>query len=298
MIATIADSGMYHTPHVIKSGIIRGQSVTPAKITSARCSPRPGRGRGLGRCRQDTVGGGTAAGRGWTTARPDHRQDRHHQPVPVGVLHRRRSRSTRWSSPCSSTSRMPAEERPCSSTAALAFAPPAGIRPVRRRRPGRLRRALPGQHLARVPQTRSSATARGAFPPVNNDGQLWNLYRRAAQAQAEAPPAGPRAPGPGHRGKGSGKVGRARTAAGSPRRPGTPPPPGTRRRPATPTPTGHPTPTGPHFATGAEPTRPGGGPGAGAVALALVVVAGPSLPLVTRLRNRRSRRSPERPLGG
>ena len=47
-IATLADNGVYHSPHVIKQ-IIVGNSVIQAKITAAPgAHPRPGRGRGLG----------------------------------------------------------------------------------------------------------------------------------------------------------------------------------------------------------------------------------------------------------
>ena len=85
-IATLADNGVYHSPHVIKK-ITVGTSVTPAKITTRTgAHPRPGGGRGLGavgRHHRRRHRGGPRP-----EQRPDgHRQDRDHQPVPVGVLH-------------------------------------------------------------------------------------------------------------------------------------------------------------------------------------------------------------------
>jgi len=123
------------------------------------------------------------------------------------------------------------------------------------------------------------------FPPVNYDGQKWNLYGAL--------------PKPHHHDQGNGQgqqggqhcvglpPGRCKQGGPNPTPSGFP----------TGLPTGSPTPT----ATSSNTTAArSGGAGAGALALALVVVAGPSLPLVTRLRNRRSRarRPAERPPGG
>ena len=85
-IATLADNGLYHSPHVIKK-ITVGNSVTPAKITTRQVlTARPGGGRGLGAVRRHDRR--RHRGGPWPGQRPDgHRQDRDDQPGPVGVLH-------------------------------------------------------------------------------------------------------------------------------------------------------------------------------------------------------------------
>jgi len=176
----------------------------------------------------------------------------------------------------------------CQTTGALAYAPPAGLQSLFG--VGGLS-GYGGQYPAYIwhqffMQNFNTLPVQG-FPPVNNDGQKWNLYGALPKP---------------HHHNDQGQQGQGQHHCfGMP--PGrckqlTPPP----------TPSGIPT-TPPTATPSATPTKPfgasstaaarSGGAGAGALALALVVVAGPSLPLATRLRNRRSRarRPAERPPG-
>src|SRR5215472_4317318 len=64
-IATLADNGMYHTPHVIKK-IIAGNSVTPAKVTTRQVLTTNQAADVAWALSADTTAGGTAAGLGLT----------------------------------------------------------------------------------------------------------------------------------------------------------------------------------------------------------------------------------------
>ncbi len=271
-IATLADNGVYHTPHVIKQ-IIVGNSVIPAKVTQRRCSPRARTPTWTGRCHADTSRGGTAAGLGLNNGQDGHRQDRYHQPVPVGVLHGRRPRSTRW------RIGMFVNKPHCPPRDAgrVQFHRGPGVRAagghrdaVRRRWPVRLRRAVPGATSGTTSSTRTSATC-----PCRRSPRSTTTGRRGTCA-ARCPSRSPSThhqQGQGCQGQGQGQgFGQGQPcphAAGSRRRPGTPPRPGSRRRPATPPDRA----SHAHRAAFARWLRrragPSGGPGPGAVALAV-----------------------------
>jgi hypothetical protein len=194
------------------------------------------------------------------------------------------------------------QQSQCQSTGALAFAPPPGLQTLFG--VGGLS-GYGGQYPAYIWHQffnkNFSSVAVQQFPPVNSDGARWNLFGALPKPKPKHDhnPGGQPCPG---QGQGQGQPFGCKH--GQPTPTGFPTPTGGPTPTGNPTPTGHPTPTGPHFAAGSQPAPTAGsggagGAGAGAVGLALVVVAGPSLPLVTRLRNRRrARRSAERPPGG
>ena len=69
-IATLADKGVYHSPHVIKK-IIVGNRGHPGEDHHAHgAHPRPGGGRGLGAVGRHRLDGGTAAGLGLDNGQP------------------------------------------------------------------------------------------------------------------------------------------------------------------------------------------------------------------------------------
>jgi hypothetical protein len=195
----------------------------------------------------------------------------------------------------------------CSSTGALAYAPPAGVQTLfgvggmsgyGGQWPAYMWHEYFVKNFENVPVEQ--------FPPVNSDGQKWNLYGIHLPKPKPKHDHNPGCQGQGQgQGNGNGN-GNASCPHGQPTPTGFPTPTGGPTPTGSPTPTGNPTPTGHHggrvsqaTSTTASGGSGGAGAGAGAVGLALVVVAGPSLPLVTRLRNRRSRarRSAERPPG-
>jgi len=172
----------------------------------------------------------------------------------------------------------------CTSTSALAFAPPPGLQTLFG--VGGLS-GYGGQYPALIwhdfMMKKFNSLPVTAFPPVNNDGTPWNLFGALPK------------PKPKHDNNPGGGPGRCQGPPGQCHHGGPP----TSTPTPTITPTGNPTPTTtptrPGGATGSGPAR-SGGTGAGALALALVVVAGPSLPVVSRLRSRRSKARPP-PLG-
>lgn len=178
----------------------------------------------------------------------------------------------------------------CQSTGALAFAPPPGLESLFG--VGGLS-GYGGQYPAYIWHQffmqNFNALPVENFLPVNNDGSKWNLFGALPK------------PKPKHDQGQQGQQGQHNCFGKPPGQckqggPG-PPPTGIPTSPPTGFPTPTATPTRPVVASGTTAARSAG---AGALALALVVAAGPSLPLVTRLRNRRSRarRPAERPPGG
>ena len=304
-IATLADKGVYHSPHVIKQ-IIVGNSVKEAKPT-VRTVLTPDQAADVDwALSADTTSTGTAAGLGLDNGQP--------VIAKTGTTNLSQSAFFMAATPKYAMADAMFVNKPhcpkrdaaqCSSTSALAFAPPAGIQTLFGI--GGLS-GYGGQwpaymwHQFFVKNFENQPVVN--FPPVNNDGQRWNLYGALPKPKPKHDhnPGGQPCPGQGQ-GQGQGHGGPC--PHGGPTPTGFPTPTGGPTPTGNPTPTGHPTPTGPHFAPGSQPAPTAGssggagGAGAGAVGLALVVVAGPSLPLVTRLRNRRrARRSAERPPGG
>jgi membrane peptidoglycan carboxypeptidase len=303
-IATIADKGVYHSPHVIKD-IVVGNSVTPAKITTRTVlTPRQDADVAWA-LSADTVNGGTAAGLGMDNGQP--------VIAKTGTTNLSQSAffmgaTTRYAMADALFVYHPgctlpkSQQSQCQSTGALAFAPPPGLQTLFG--VGGLS-GYGGQYPAYIWHQffnkNFSSVAVQQFPPVNSDGARWNLFGALPKPKPKHDhnPGGQPCPG---QGQGQGQPFGCKH--GQPTPTGFPTPTGGPTPTGNPTPTGHPTPTGPHFAAGSQPAPTAGsggagGAGAGAVGLALVVVAGPSLPLVTRLRNRRrARRSAERPPGG
>jgi membrane peptidoglycan carboxypeptidase len=297
-IATLADNGRYHSPHVIKK-IMVGSSATPTKVTERNVLSRDQAADVDWALSADTTGEGTAAGLGLTNGQP--------VIAKTGTTNLSQSAffmgaTTRYAMAVALFVNHPGctlpkpERYKCDDTAALAFAPPPGLQSLFG--VGGLS-GYGGQYPAYIwhqffMQNFNTLPVQN-FLPVNDLGSKWNLYGTLPKPHHHQD----------HHGDGQGQHG-GHHCYGLP--PGQchqgGPSPTPTVRPTVP-PTGFPTP---------RPSRtkhPGGGQdngtaatsggaGAGAVALALVVVAGPSLPLVTRLRNRRSRarKSAERPSGG
>jgi membrane peptidoglycan carboxypeptidase len=293
-IATLADNGVYHSPHVIKK-IIIGSSVSRANPTE-RMVLTPSQAADVDwALSADTTAGGTAAGLGLTNGQP--------VIAKTGTTNLSQSAFFMGATPRYAMAvalfvnhpgcTLPkAQQYKCQTTGALAYAPPAGLETLFG--VGGLS-GYGGQYPAYIWHQFFMRNFNNlpvqAFPPVNNDGQKWNLYGAL--------------PKPHHhqdQGNGQGQQGGHHCVGMPPgqcKQGGIPTPSGipTTQPTGSPTPTG--TPTRPVGASGTTAAR-SGGTGAGALALALVVVAGPSLPLATRLRNRRSRarRPAERPPGG
>jgi len=287
-IATLADNGLYHSPHVIKD-IIIGNATIPAKITE-RTVLTPEQAADVDwALSADTIAGGTAAGLGLTNGQP--------VIAKTGTTNLSQSAFFMAATPRYAMADALFVNRPhcprrlgsqCGSTASLAFQPPPGVQTLFG--VGGMS-GYGGQYPAYLWHQFFVQNFNGLpvqdFPPVNSYGQKWNLYGVRPKPK----------PKPDQNQGGQGCQGQGRGHGHCPHSGGPTPTPTPSIAPTgSPTPTA--TPTGPHFATGSAPARSGGA-GAGALALALVVVAGPSLPLVTRLRGRRSRtrRSAGRPPG-
>ena len=301
-IATLADNGKYHSPHVIKQ-IIVGSSATPTKVSERQVLTNAQAADVDWALSADTTGEGTAAGLGLTNGQP--------VIAKTGTTNLSQSAffmgaTTRYAMAVALFVNHPgctlpkSEQYKCDSTSSLAFAPPPGLQSLFG--VGGLS-GYGGQYPAYIwhqffMQNFNTLPVQN-FSPVNDLGSKWNLYGALPKPPHHRD----------HQGDGQGQQG-GHHCYGRP--PGQchhgGPSPTPTVRPTVP-PTAFPTPTPsrtkhPHpgggVGNGPAATSGGAGAGAGAVALALVVVAGPSLPLVTRLRNRRSRarRSAERPPSG
>jgi membrane peptidoglycan carboxypeptidase len=278
-IATLADNGVYHTPHVIKK-ITEGNSVTPAKITT-RTVLTPAQAADVDwALSADTVNGGTAAGLGLDNGQT--------VIAKTGTTNLSQSAYFMAATPRYAMAdalfvtkpKCPARyQAQCGAPASLAFQPPPHVQTLfgvgamsgyGGQYPAYIWHEYFVRNFERLPVQ--------PFLPVNNDGAKWNLYGTLPKPKPKHTN-----PGQGCQGQGPGQGRRGKCPQGG-----------------QPTPTANPTPTATGFPTPTvTPTRPGhapnsgparsGGAGAGALALALVVVAGPSLPVVSRLRGRRSK---------
>jgi membrane peptidoglycan carboxypeptidase len=300
-IATLADNGLYHSPHVIKR-IIVGNSVTPAKVTTRQVLTADQAADVDWALSADTTGSGTAAGLGLDNGQT--------VIAKTGTTNLSQSAYFMAATPRYAMADAMFVNKPhcparlgsqCSATSALAFAPPPGVQTLFG--VGGMS-GYGGQYPAYMWHEYFTKNFESApvenFLPVNNDGSKWNLYGVLPKPK----PKQDNNPGSQCQGQGQGQGNPFGCKHGQPTPTGFPTPTGGPTPTGNPTPTGRPTPTGPHFAPASQPTATtgsggSGGAAAGAVGLALVVVAGPSLPLVTRLRHRRSRvrRSADRPPG-
>ncbi len=286
-IATLADNGLYHSPHVIKD-IIVGNSTVPAKIIQRNVLSAGQAADVDWALSADTSAGGTAAGLGLDNGQP--------VIAKTGTTNLSQSAYFMAATPKYAMADALFVEKPhcparfgsqCSSPASLAFEPPPGVQTLFG--VGGMS-GYGGQYPAYIWHQFFTRNFNGLpveqFPPVNDDGQKWNLFGTLPKPK----PKHDHNTGGGHHCQGQGPFGCHGQATPTP----TP----------TSTPTGIPTPTATPtkhpFATTGSPAAKSGGAGAGALALALVIVAGPSLPVVSRLRSRRSRarKSAPPPPGG
>jgi membrane peptidoglycan carboxypeptidase len=278
-IATLADNGVYHSPHVIRD-IIVGNSTIPAKITQRTVLTADQAADVDWALSADTSAGGTAAGLGLDNGQP--------VIAKTGTTNLSQSAYFMAATPRYAMADALFVNKPhcptrlgsqCTSPASLAFQPPPGVQTLfgiggmsgyGGQYPAYIWHQFFTQNFGNKPVEQ--------FPPVNDAGQKWNLYGTLPKPK----------PKHDHNPGGQGCQGQGQGQGKCPH--GGPQPTPTVNPTATPTggPTPTATPTKHPFATG-SPAAQSGGAGAGALALALVIVAGPSLPVVTRLRSRRSR---------
>ncbi len=265
-IATIADKGVYHSPHVIKD-IVVGTAVTPAKITTRTVlTPRQDADVDWA-LSADTVNGGTAAGLGMDNGQP--------VIAKTGTTNLSQSAffmgaTTRYAMADALFVYHPgctlpkSQQSQCQSTGALAFAPPPGLQTLFG--VGGLS-GYGGQYPAYIWHQffnkNFSNRGRAAVPPGQQRRGEVEPVRRAAQAQAQArqQPGRPALPGPGtgpgageplrlpsrraHADRGPDADRRPDADREARRRPGTPPRPGTAAGPWAPRPRVPAAPAGP-----------------------------------------------------
>jgi membrane peptidoglycan carboxypeptidase len=294
-IATLADHGQYSTPHVIQQ-ITDGSQVIPARIIH-RTVLTPDQAADVDWAMSfDTQPGGTAAGLGLTNGQP--------VIAKTGTTNLSQSAFFMGATPKEAMAvgmfvshpgcTLPASEQSfCTSTSAIAFQPPAGLETLFG--VGGLS-GYGGQYPTLIWHDffmdRFNNQAIVPFPPVNQDGAKWNLMGQLPKKPKPKPqPTQPDGgnPGCGHGHHKFGPCGHNPTPTPSVGPSSTPTP--------NPTPTSSPT---HHPGLGAQDAAPGG-TGAGIFALAAVVIVGPSLSVVGRLRGRRRRKAGwprERPPAG
>jgi membrane peptidoglycan carboxypeptidase len=287
-IATLADHGQYSTPHVIQQ-ITDGSQVIPARIVHRQVLT-PAEAADVDWAMSfDTQSGGTAAGLGLTNGQT--------VIAKTGTTNLSQSAFFMGATPKEAMAvgmfvshpgcTLPASEQYyCSSTSAIAFAPPAGLETLFG--VGGLS-GYGGQYPALIWHDffmdRFNNQAPVAFPPVNGDGTKWNLMGQLPKPKPKPQPTqqgGGGSPGCGHHhhGFGLGPCGHNPNPTPSVG-PSSSPTPSV-------SPTGSPT---HHPVFGPRDDATSGGTGAGVFALAAVVIAGPSLSVVGRLRDRRRRKA-------
>jgi membrane peptidoglycan carboxypeptidase len=287
-IATMADNGQYSTPHVIQQ-ITDGSQVIPARIVHRQVLTTAQAADVDWAMSQDTQAGGTAAGLGLSNGQT--------VIAKTGTTNLSQSAFFMGSTPKYAMAVGMFVSRPtcpkrlqsyCSSTAALQFAPPAGLQTLfgvgglsgyGGQWPALIWHDFFNARFDNLPLT--------SFLPVNGDGQKWNLMgpnanpnkkpkpKEQHQNQQGGPP-----PCHGHH-HGFGQGGQCGQS---------PPPTGT----PTPTPSASATPTPTNTKSGQggpARTASSGATNAGALALAAVVIVGPALSVTGRLRDRRRRKA-------
>jgi len=298
-IATMADHGQYSTPHVIQQ-ITDGSQIIPAQIIH-RMVLTPNQAADVDWAMSfDTTAGGTAAGLGLTNGQPI--------IAKTGTTNLSQSAFFMGATPKVAMAvgmfvshpgcTLPASEQSyCTSTSAIAFQPPAGLETLFG--VGGLS-GYGGQYPALIWHDffmdRFNNQAIVPFPPVNQDGAKWNLMGQLPKPKQKTKPdqqggGGDPGCGHGHHRSGLGPCGH---------NPGPTPTVGPSSSPTpSPSPTSSPT---HHPGISARDAASGRtGAGAGVFALAAVVIAGPSLSVVGRLRDRRRRKAGwprERPPAG
>ena len=300
-IATLADHGQYSTPHVIQQ-ITDGGQVIPARIIH-RTVLTPDQAADVDWAMSfDTQPGGTAAGLGLT--------DGQALIAKTGTTNLSQSAFFMGATPKEAMAvgmfvshpgcTLPASKQYyCTDTSAIAFAPPAGLETLFG--VGGLS-GYGGQYPALIWHDffmdRFNNQALVPFPPVNQDGAKWNLMGQLPKPKQKPKPqqgggGGTPGCGHGHHKFGFGPCGHSPGPTPSVQPSSSPTPNPT---PST-TPSHHPGGGGGFGARDAT----SGGTGAGVLALAAVVIVGPSLSVVGRLRGRRRRKAgwpPERPPAG
>jgi membrane peptidoglycan carboxypeptidase len=296
-IATMADHGQYSTPHVIQQ-ITDGSQVIPARIIH-RTVLTPDQAADVDWAMSfDTQSGGTAAGLGLTNGQT--------VIAKTGTTNLSQSAFFMGATPREAMAvgmfvshpgcTLPKSEQSyCTSTSAIAFQPPAGLETLFG--VGGLS-GYGGQYPALIWHDffmdRFNNQALVPFPPVNGAGAKWNLMgqlpKQKPKPQQDQGGGGNPGCGHGHHRSGQGPCGQD---------PGPTPTVGPS---SSPSPSSSPT-TSPTHHPGGFGARDAasGGTGAGVLALAAVVIVGPSLSVVGRLRDRRRRKAGwprERPPAG
>jgi membrane peptidoglycan carboxypeptidase len=287
-IATLANKGVYSTPHVILS-ITNGSQVIRARIMHRTVLTQAQAADVDWAMSFDTTAGGTADGLGLTNG----------QTVigKTGTTNLAQSAFFMGATPkyamavgmfVNSPHCPKRLESTCTSQAALAYAPPPGLQTLFGvgGLPG-----YGGEWPASIWHTffmnNFNSQAPVAFPPVNNDGTLWNLM---GPDSALPTPHHHQDHGGGGGGKGCqpGQLGFPFGHCHHNSPPPTPPPTPTPNPTPTATPTGRPT-GFPQANTRAAVSGSTMSGGTGAWALAAVVIVGPMLSVTGRLRDRRRR---------
>jgi membrane peptidoglycan carboxypeptidase len=292
-IATLAALGEYSTPHVIKQ-IINGSQVIKARVDHHQVLTQTQAADVDWAMDADTQPGGTAAGLGMNNGQPviakTGTTNLAQSAFFMGATPKYAMAVGMFVSKPTCPKRLQAQ---CSAVGSLAYQPPPGIQTLFG--VGDLS-GYGGQYPALIwhdfMNLKFGNLPISQFPPVNSYGSPWNMM---------GPNSGP--PKPKHHQQGGGGGGQGCHHHHGQGGPGQIGPCGHQPQP-TPTPTAKstPTPTATATATSTPTGPPGfrprkgssGGPGTGALALAAVVIVGPSLSLVGKLRERRRRKAPRR----
>jgi membrane peptidoglycan carboxypeptidase len=290
-IATLADKGTYSTPHVIQQITTSGAQVIPARIGHHQVLTQDQAADVDWAMNADTQPGGTAAGLGLNNGQPviakTGTTNLAQSAFFMGATPKYAMAVGMFVSKPTCPKRLQAQ---CSNVGSLAFQPPPGIQTLfgvgdlsgyGGQYPALIWHDFMNLKFGNVPITQ--------FPPVNNDGAAWNLMGKIIKPKPDHHQHQAGGQGCHHHGQGHGQGG---PCGHQP--PPTPPPTPTPTASATPTATATATPTGPPGGGFAAKRGSSGGAGPGALALAAVVIAGPALSLVGKLRERRRRKAARR----
>jgi membrane peptidoglycan carboxypeptidase len=298
MIATLADMGVWHTPHMVAK-IVQTTPFGTTIVTKAKVQARrvltPAQAADVDWAMSfDTTGGGTAAGLGLTNGQTviakTGTTNLAQSAFFLGGIQKYAMAVGMFVSNPGCT--LPKSQRYlCQSTSALAFAPPKGLQTLFG--VGGFS-GYGGQWPALIWHTffmkNFNGLAPQAWPQPNNDGTRWNLVGKLPAKKAKP---GHKEPLPGCHGhgrlKGCPSPSPSPTATVTPT--GTPSPtPSPTCGPLQPCGTPTPTPTHTHHHGPGAGGAPAGALVAAPLVMLLIVAAGPSLPLARRrLRRARAR---------